>query len=225
MQFNAKSVGAHLPMKNLGALTFPDATAAPPNVITEILTANRPPKNVGIIPGSKITRAQHQKTAPLYAVRLFLNQQRLTLALRPMHEKLEAARLADAALLYFWKYRIRGGPVPAPDLFNISVEQARIDQNNVTGLFEALVDLEVAWQADGLLPSLEELKERKEQGSKPRVMTSLRKKVDAFPELISKLEVKLETVSSQVEAHGATLEKVEALFKQLVEAVTKLAAK
>jgi hypothetical protein len=147
-----------------------------------------------------------------------------------------ACRMVDALTSYFWKYRIRD-TANENGRFNFSRAQAELDLNNEPGLIDKMADLEVAWAADGAIPSLADLAEQKRLAAIPTVKTALRKKVDiVLPEIQRALgsildEQRQSVLTLRAEMLGDRqhlndkLESIDTAFKQILIVLTNLNSK
>lgn len=118
-------------------------------------------------------------------VRVYLqSNQFLITQLRPS-AYLNACRIYDLSLRFFWKYRLRGEL--KDDLFNFSLAQANFDLEHEPVHVDLLAGLEAGLIAAGALPNAEQLAKLTAEAAAPKVETSLRKKVDTFPAMIGGL--------------------------------------
>jgi hypothetical protein len=95
---------------------------------------------------------------PKLLVRVLVCGQQITVGQLPQKDYLNALRIADMALLFFWKYRKRGGALPTR--FNFSLDQASRDMGEEPVHRGLLEDYENILISLKLLPSAEELSEQ-----------------------------------------------------------------
>lgn len=179
--------------------------------------------------------------SPKLCVRVFMLGEQVTIAQLPLANLQNAFRIADMATLAFQKYRVRKIGVR----LNLSEEQARYDLEHEQVHRDLLKDYETMLIEVGLLPTAEQLAERKAASETPekRAHTSLR---SGFGEVSGKIEklmsleprianletgiaslaskidaipdypaAKLDTVSTQLEAVDTSLAASNSLYEKL----------
>lgn len=118
-------------------------------------------------------------------VRVYLSGAQILIAQLLPAEYLNACRIYDLSLRFFWKYRLRGEL--KNDHFNFSLDQANYDLEHEPVHADLLAGLEAGLIAAGALPNAEQLAKLTAEAAAPKVETSLRKKVDTFPAMLGGL--------------------------------------